>query len=129
MLISVPISTGELLDKITILEIKQDKISDPEKHQNIVRELEELTSVKDRNNLNSDKLKELILDLKQVNLELWNIEDDIRKLEYEKRFDENFIKLARAVYITNDKRADIKKQINLLTGSELVEEKSYAKIA
>lgn len=129
MLISVPISTGELLDKITILQIKQEHIADPEKNRNVVRELEELLSVKNSNNLNSEKLEELLQELKQINLELWVIEDDIRKLEYENRFDNEFIKLARSVYITNDKRAEVKKQINLLTGSELVEEKSYAKTA
>lgn len=127
MIISVPISTGELLDKITILQIKQERISDPDKNRNVVRELKELLSVKENNNLNSAKLEELLNELKQINLELWDIEDDIRKLEYENRFDSEFIKLARSVYITNDKRAEVKKQINLLTGSELIEEKSYAK--
>ncbi len=127
MIISVPISTGELLDKITILQIKQERIADPEKNRNVVRELQELLSVKEHHNLNSDKLEELLRELKQINLELWDIEDDIRNLEYEKRFDGDFVKLARSVYITNDKRAEVKKQINLLTGSELIEEKSYAK--
>lgn len=124
-LVSTPMSVGELLDKITILEIKSVKISDAGKLQNINYELELLNQTWRDTGLSSDKTDELKIQLKAVNLKLWKIEDDIRIFEKNKDFGEEFVQLARSVYYQNDDRAAIKKQINLVTGSDLVEEKSY----
>ncbi|APJ04768.1 DUF6165 family protein [Silvanigrella aquatica] len=121
--IHTPISIGELLDKITILEIKSSRISDPSKLMNIKKELKLLSDVCQKNNINLND--SLISELKKYNESLWDIEDKIRDKERAKQFDEEFIGLARAVYFTNDKRADVKKQINMKSGSALVEEKSY----
>lgn len=122
-LIAAPVSFGELIDKITILEIKSERISDESKLVNVRHELEILEQTwRDAGNADvSDPRARL----KAVNEELWEIEDDIRIKESKREFDERFIELARAVYVTNDKRANIKKEINLALGSELVEEKSY----
>ena len=122
-LIAAPVSFGELIDKITILEIKSERISDESKLVNVRHELEILEQTwRDAGNADvSDPRARL----KAVNEELWEIEDDIRIKESKREFDEKFIELARAVYVTNDKRANIKKEINLALGSELVEEKSY----
>lgn len=125
MLIHVPLSTGEVLDKITILEIKSERISDADKLENIHNELSQLQPLVAGAPFDSDELKALIAELKSINEELWVIEDDIREQERESNFGEVFIALARAVYVTNDRRADVKKRINLATGSDLVEEKSY----
>jgi hypothetical protein len=125
MLIHVPLSTGEVLDKITILEIKSERISDAGKLENIHNELSQLQPLVAGPPFDSDELKALIAELKSINEELWVIEDDIREQERESNFGEVFIALARAVYVTNDRRADVKKRINLATGSDLVEEKSY----
>ncbi|MDB3892468.1 DUF6165 family protein [Alphaproteobacteria bacterium] len=125
MLIHVPLSTGEVLDKITILEIKSERISDAGKLENIHNELSQLQPLVAGAPFDSDELKALIAELKSINEELWVIEDDIREQERESNFGEVFIALARAVYVTNDRRADVKKRINLATGSDLVEEKSY----
>ncbi len=125
MLIHVPLSTGEVLDKITILEIKSERISDAGKLENIHNELSQLQPLVAGPPFDSDELKVLIAELKSINEELWVIEDDIREQERESNFGEVFIALARAVYVTNDRRADVKKRINLATGSDLVEEKSY----
>ncbi|MDA7599844.1 DUF6165 family protein [Alphaproteobacteria bacterium] len=125
MLIYVPLSTGEVLDKITILEIKSERISDAGKLENIHNELSQLQPLVAGPPFDSDELKALIAELKSINEELWVIEDDIREQERESNFGEVFIALARAVYVTNDRRADVKKRINLATGSDLVEEKSY----
>ena len=125
MLISVPISTGEFLDKMTILEIKLERIEDKNKRTNILRELTKLQSVRKQNELYSPELENMVGELKKINESLWDIEDRIREKETEQHFDKEFTDLARSVYITNDKRALIKKSINQLTGSELVEEKSY----
>lgn len=120
-MIDIPVSIGELLDKITILEIKNEMIQDQEKLKNIQKEL----------NLLNEKAKgievpkDLIYELKQVNRILWTVEDSIRKKEMLQEFDREFIIFARNVYKTNDKRSDIKKRINLFTKSELTEEKSY----
>lgn len=120
-MITIPVAVGELLDKITILEIKNEMIRDKEKLQNIQKELKLL----------KEKAKDievpeyLIKDLRKVNLILWTVEDSIRKKEMLQEFDKEFIILARNVYKTNDKRSEIKKKINLYTGSELIEEKSY----
>lgn len=121
--ILTPISVGELLDKITILEIKSSRITNQEKLFNINKELSLLIEVCKKNNINTNE--PLIHELKKHNEALWDIEDKIRDKERAKQFDEEFIGLARAVYFTNDKRADVKKQINLKTGSALIEEKSY----
>jgi|SRR5690606_26637756 hypothetical protein len=127
MLIEAPISLGELIDKITILEIKAVKISDSSKLKNVQHELDVLNRKID-SLLDADgvaKLAPLKAALKDINQTLWVIEDDIRDCEYVKDFGPKFIELARAVYVTNDKRAAVKKDINLAFGSELVEEKSY----
>ena len=124
-LVSTPMSVGELLDKITILEIKSEKINDVEKLKNINHELKLLTDTWIETGLSNEQTEALKNDLKTVNLRLWAIEDDIRIKEKNRQFDDEFIKLARSVYYENDDRANVKKAINLLTGSELVEEKSY----
>ena len=122
----VDISTGEVLDKISILEIKLLNIKDKKKVKNIYNELYAL------NPYFQDLLDEYGLDIKNlytrissINKKLWDIEDAIREKEAKKEFDEEFVELARSVYITNDQRAAVKKEINLLTKSKLVEEKSY----
>ncbi|MBL97782.1 MAG: hypothetical protein CMF52_08200 [Legionellales bacterium] len=122
--IKIDIGIGELVDKITILEIKRARIKSPEKLKNIEHELSLLNNVKAQliQTTESDLLEEA---LKQINERLWDIEDSIRRCESKKQFDETFIELARAVYFTNDKRSDIKRQINQLQGSQIIEEKSY----
>ena len=122
----IEVSNGELLDKISILELKMLKIKDKEKLDNILTEF---------NSLNplcvvlfeqfGSKLQKLYLQLAKVNSKLWDIEDWIRDCERENRFDKEFIELARSVYITNDERSKLKKEINILTESILTEEKSY----
>ena len=125
MQLQVPVSVGEVLDKITILQIKLAHISDAAKRANIQNELDALLPLVAGDAFITDQMQALMAELKSVNEVLWDIEDDIREKEAAKSFDAEFIRLARAVYITNDKRAEIKKQINLVTGSALVEEKSY----
>ena len=125
MKISIPVSLGELVDKITILEIKANKISDSKKLKNINNELEALLLVLIKINKDEKIFKDLYSDLKKVNQELWEIEDKIRNLEKNKVFNEEFIKVARSVYIKNDKRFDLKNKINDLFDSEYKEEKSY----
>jgi len=123
--ILIEVSVGELLDKISILEIKKDKIKNPEKLEYI---LNELSILKDelKNNIKSNaKLDQLYQSLKIINARLWVIEDDKRKCEKEKNFTENFIKLSRDVHILNDDRAKIKLKINELTGSKIKEIKEY----
>ena len=123
--ILVEVSVGELLDKISILEIKKDKIKDPEKLEYIRDELF-LLREEFKNNVKSDKkIDELYQSLKIINARLWTIEDDKRKCEKEKDFGENFIKLSRDVHILNDDRAKIKLEINNLTGSKIKEIKEY----
>ncbi|MFG1411820.1 MAG: DUF6165 family protein [Pseudomonadota bacterium] len=123
--ILAPVSAGELIDKITILEIKAERIADPAKRANVVRELTALAQLRDIHAL-SVGFEDLTVEIKSVNEALWEIEDALRELETEKRFDERFVELARAVYVTNDRRAAIKKEINVRSGSLFVEEKSYA---
>ena len=118
----VEVSNGEILDKLSILEIKLDNVKDESKLENIGREHTALSLM--AGHIPASPL-ELYNDLKSVNQELWDIEDRIRVKEKNKEFDQEFIALARSVYQTNDKRAEIKKEINLHTGSNLVEEKSY----
>ena len=125
MQLQVPVSVGEVLDKITILQIKLAHISDANKRVNIQNELDALLPLVAGDGFATDEMQGLMAELKSVNEALWDIEDDIREKEAAKIFDAEFIKLARAVYVTNDKRAEIKKQINLATGSALIEEKSY----
>ena len=121
----VPTSVGELLDKISILKIKQEKITDPNKLENINRELAELEAIWSRHQDPATDLTDLCNQLKKVNAALWVIEDQIRDKEAEHCFDQTFIDLARSVYKQNDLRAALKKEINLRAGSALVEEKSY----
>jgi|TARA_B110000037_G_scaffold201325_1_gene242587 hypothetical protein len=122
----VEISNGELLDKISILELKLLKVEDKEKLINVKKEFEVLNPlVVDLFENNDSQLQNHYLELAKLNGELWDIENWIRDCEREKRFDKEFVELARSVYITNDKRSDVKMLINLLTGSNLVEIKDY----
>ncbi len=125
MLIEIPISPGELLDKITILEIKSERLGDEAKRHNVLRELELLEGVRDAHIPGSMTLAALIGRLKTVNERLWEIEDDIRASERGSDFGPRFIELARAVYFTNDERSALKREINTLLGSTIVEEKGY----
>jgi hypothetical protein len=122
----VPISPGELVDKITILEIKSQRMTDPTKLANVRTELDLLTSTWRTAGFSSNDVDTDWRALRSVNEQLWDIEDRIRDKEREAAFDAEFIELARAVYVTNDERAAIKKRINSRLGSVLVEEKSYA---
>ena len=123
--ILVEVSVGELLDKISILEIKKDKIKDPNKLSFITDELSKLKDELEKNVKSDAKLGELFQSLKIINLRLWTIEDDKRQFEKEKIFDENFIKISRDVHILNDDRAKIKLDINNHTGSLIKEIKEY----
>jgi len=123
--ILIPISPGELLDKITILQIKAERIADPTKVSNVKTELEMLSKVWSEAVEIDAEISALTAELKSVNEALWEIEDDIRDEERSKRFGERFIELARAVYVTNDERANAKKKVNLHLNSTIVEEKSY----
>ena len=123
--ILIPISPGELLDKITILEIKSERIESSEKKANVNKELEMLNKVWSDSVDEDSALASMRSELKSINESLWDIEDDIRDEERNKRFTERFIELARSVYVTNDQRADVKKRINLHLKSDIVEEKSY----
>ena len=125
MQLQVPVSVGEVLDKITILQIKLAHISDAAKRVNIQNELDALLPLASGDEFTTEQMLGLMAELKAINEALWDIEDDIREKEAAKSFDAEFIRLARAVYLTNDKRAEIKKRINLATGSALIEEKSY----
>ena len=119
----VPVSLGELLDKITILEIKTERIADAAKLENVNRELELLRAACPTE---MNRIDELRRELKAVNEQLWTIEDEIRDCERNGDFGRRFVELARSVYKTNDRRADIKRKINLVAGSRLMEEKSYS---
>ena len=122
----MPVSPAELIDKITILEIKRQFIQDSTKLKNVDLEYKLLLDVLINNVSGSEELDLLRSQLKEVNMKLWDIEDKIRDLEKNKVFDKKFIELARLVYFTNDKRSEIKKDINKLLNSEIVEEKSYS---
>ena len=124
MLISTPISLGELVDKISILMIKKKNISDSIKLQHVNKELEFLQKTLNKY-ISEDEINEFLLKLVNINSKLWVIEDDIRECERKKLFDQTFIDLARSVYFTNDERAKVKNEINKNFGSELVEVKSY----
>ena len=119
----VEIPNGDLVDKITILKIKQLNVMNEEKLQNIKLEYQTLKPLLEEIGMSEDD--RLFRDLLDVNEKLWRIEDDLRVLEKDKEFGNTFVNLARAVYFTNDERAEIKKKINLKTGSKLVEEKDY----
>ena len=119
------ISAGELLDKISILEIKLDNIQDKEKLVEINKEYKSLEETKKSNIEITESLQKLINQLKEINLKLWNIEEEKRKCEKNEDFGSNFIQLSRNVYINNDKRAKIKSDINKLLGSNIKEVKSY----
>ena len=122
----VEVSNGELLDKLTILELKLTNIADVQKLSNIQKEHDELSPLAGQLfDSYGEELKSLYKKLTEINSELWTIEDDIRECERNKDFGSDFVSLARAVYFTNDKRSDVKKAINLLTDSGFVEEKSY----
>tara|TARA_B110000444_G_scaffold228567_1_gene234447 strand:- start:734 stop:1126 length:393 start_codon:yes stop_codon:yes gene_type:complete len=124
--VSVHVAPGELIDKITILGIKLERIKNEAKLANIKIEFDVLTQALDEAIPTSEKLDQLTIELRKINEDLWDIEDDIRDCERAKDFSENFVKLARAVYVTNDKRMEVKQAINELLGSRLIEEKSYA---
>ena len=122
----VEVSNGELLDKLTILELKLSNINDEKKLENVKKEHNELSPLaKLLFDKYENKLSSLYHELAGINSQLWKIEDDIRECEKRKDFGDKFTKLARAVYFTNDKRSDVKKSINLLTDSGFIEEKSY----
>ncbi len=123
--IQIPISPGELLDKITILQIKSERISDATKVANVRTELGMLEQVWSDTVEDDEQIRALSSELKSINEALWEIEDDIRDEERNKRFGDRFIELARAVYVTNDERANAKKKVNLHLNSSIVEEKSY----
>ena len=123
-IIHVPISIGELIDKITILEIKKDKLKNL-KLKNILKELSFLRAVLEKNSIFIPD--EFFFQLKSINLKLWDIEDKIRIKEKNKEFDNEFIKLARSVYLNNDRRSETKKELNIMLNSEIIEEKSYEK--
>ena len=123
--IIVEVSVGELLDKISILEIKQDKIKDPNKLEFINVEHSILKNQLEKNVQSNSKLQELFNSLKEINAKLWVIEDDKRQCEQDKDFGEKFIKLSRDVHFLNDDRAKIKLEINNLTGSKIKEIKEY----
>ena len=124
IIIHVPISIGELIDKITILEIKKDKLKNL-KLKNILKELSFLRTVLEKNSIFIPN--EIFLKLKKINLTLWDIEDKIRLKEKNKEFDNEFIELARSVYLNNDRRSETKKELNIMFNSEIIEEKSYEK--
>lgn len=127
MEVKIPISLGELFDKVSILEIKSEKISEKTKLSHIKKELESLKKIVSKLKLDENKIKPLYEKLKLTNSELWVIEDEIRILEKNNDFGENFVELARSVYITNDKRFEIKNLINNKFNSSYFEEKSYEK--
>ena len=125
MSVNVEISIGEFFDKITILEIKQESIKDATKLENINKELDSLNNLLQQLPFSRADVSDEVAELKTINEKLWEIEDDIREKESQKSFDDGFIELARAVYFTNDRRSEVKRDINLKLGSDFVEEKSY----
>ena len=125
MSVMIPVAWGELIDKITILEIKQQKLTDPAALENVGRELTLLCEVRDAAEPLPEGVHTATADLRDVNAALWQIEDDIRDCERSQIFNKKFIDLARAVYRTNDRRAALKKEINTVMQSDIYEEKSY----
>ena len=126
MQLMVEVSVGEVIDKITILEIKTQRIADPAKLANVRAEFDSLNDTLAAVLTPSADLVRLQGELFEINAALWDIEDEIRECEMRGDFGPTFVALARAVYVTNDKRAAVKKQINIALGSRLIEEKSYA---
>lgn len=126
MTIKVELAYGELLDKITILQIKSERITDAAKVANVNKELNLLNDLWASDEKSSADISNEFKALREINEKIWDIEDGIRDKERDKEFDEKFIELARSVYFSNDKRAEIKRAINLKLGSELIEEKSYS---
>ena len=124
IMIEIPISIGELLDKLSILQIKKDKITDPDKLEKVSHESRLLISIS-LPYLEKEAIDKLFNDLLGVNLQLWDVEDKIRVLEKDQRFEGEFISLARAVYHLNDERFNIKNRINILLGSDIHEVKQY----
>jgi hypothetical protein len=125
MLLNVQTAPGEFLDRLAILEIKSERIAEPGKLANVRRELELLRATWAASPLAARDVAALVATLKAVNEALWDIEDRIRGCEAERRFDAEFVELARSVYRTNDRRAAIKRELNIALGSDLLEEKSY----
>lgn len=125
MSVNIEISIGEFFDKITILEIKKERIHDKAKLENINKELDALNALLDKLPFSRADIQVEFDELKAINEKLWVIEDDIRDKESAKEYDQAFIDLARSVYFTNDKRSDVKREINLKLGSNFIEEKSY----
>ena len=125
MIIYAPISIGEIIDKITILEIKAQRIKDPEMLKNVNSELELLSEILANAGTLSEEVSRIIGELKVVNKKLWDIEDGKRECERLKNFSYDFVELARSAYLTNDRRSQLKKKINEKTGSDLIEEKLY----
>lgn len=126
MTIKVELAYGELLDKMTILQIKSERITDKDKLANVNKELTLLKDLWQADEKSSVDITSEFAALKTINEKIWDIEDDIRDKERDKEFDEKFIELARSVYFSNDKRAEIKRDINMKLGSDLLEEKSYS---
>lgn len=126
MHLTIDVSPGELIDKITILEIKLARISDPEKLRNVETEYRLLEQVLRAETTDSGELQKLHSELKRVNEIIWDVEDGIRDHERRRDFGPSFVELARAVYHNNDRRAALKREVNLLLDSALIEEKSYA---
>ena len=127
MHLDCPTSPGDFLDKVTILEIKSERITDAAKLENVRRELGALRATWQASPLAARDVKSLVDQLREVNARLWEIEDAIRDKEAAKTFDAEFVELARSVYRTNDRRAALKRELNVVLGSELIEEKSYSK--
>ena len=125
MALMVSVSAGELLDKLTILEIKSDRIKDEEKLRNVHKELDILRKTWVESPLSRFDVSTVVDNLKRVNESLWDIEDLVRLKEAAQTFDDEFVRLARSVYQINDQRAEIKRELNRFLGSELMEEKSY----
>ena len=124
--VTIPVSVGELFDKITILKIKQEKIKNTNKLINVSKELLLLECISQ--NINHSGLEILVNKLKEINLLLWCVEDKIRIKEKQKCYDQEFVELARNVYFYNDKRSEIKREINIITNSDIIEEKYYQQI-
>ena len=125
-MVLIEVSIGELLDKLTILAIKRERISDPQKLEHIEKEFSILQE-RSAEYLKNEEVSAIFEELKKVNSDLWVIEDDLREMESQKRFDEEFTQKARAVYFTNDKRFELKNEINSLAGSGIREQKGYKK--
>jgi len=127
-MIEVPVSIGELLDKLSILEIKSRRITDSSKLANITKEMQMLTSLVRKNEfLGSDVTRDLYAELTNVNETLWDLEDSIRDKERNKCFDEEFVEISRSIYRQNDLRCDLKTKLNSKLGSKIFEEKGYAR--